>query len=70
MMAQAEGRLRAAGCPRINLQVRETNRQVIEFYRSVGYTHDYVVSMGKRLVLDESYGVEQRDADGRGKPRR
>jgi ribosomal protein S18 acetylase RimI-like enzyme len=56
MMAEAEQRLRDAGCPKINLQVRSTNTAVIEFYRRLGYSVDDVVSMGKRLVRDEPVG--------------
>lgn len=54
MMEYAESLLRARGCPKINLQIRSTNVQVIEFYRQLGYTVDDVVSMGKRLVSDRS----------------
>jgi ribosomal protein S18 acetylase RimI-like enzyme len=49
MMEAAEIRLRAAGCPKINLQVRCTNAKVIEFYKKIGYKFDDVVSFGKRL---------------------
>ncbi len=49
MMAEAEARLRALGCPKINLQVRNSNAGVIEFYRRIGYSIDDVTSMGKRL---------------------
>ena len=49
MMAAAESRLRQLGCPKINLQVRESNDEVIAFYRQMGYTRDQVVSLGKRL---------------------
>jgi len=52
MMEEAEKRLRSSGCPKINLQVRENNRSVIQFYESIGYTRDPVVSMGKRLEHD------------------
>jgi len=52
MMAAVEDKLRARGCPKINLQVRGTNAEVIEFYRSIGYARDPVVSMGKRLIDD------------------
>jgi ribosomal protein S18 acetylase RimI-like enzyme len=55
MMAEAESQLQAAGSPKVNLQVRETNREVIEFYRSVGYSDDRVVSLGKRLEDDPAY---------------
>ncbi len=54
MMAAAEARLRAAGCPKINLQVRKSNRQVVEFYRRLGFAIDEVVCMGKRLIRDDA----------------
>ena len=53
IMEEAEKRLRSAGCPKINLQVRGTNRAVIRFYERIGYTKDPVVSMGKRLIPDK-----------------
>ena len=49
----AEKLLREAGCPKINLQVRTSNKDVIEFYRHIGYSIDDVVSMGRRLEHDE-----------------
>ena len=52
MMDEAEERLRAMGCPKINLQIRSSNVDVIRFYESLGYTEDDVVSMGKRLEQD------------------
>ncbi len=53
LVAEAERRLRALGCPKINLQVRTSNQAVISFYRSLGYAVDDVISLGKRLVVDE-----------------
>lgn len=53
MLAEAEKRLRAMGCPKINLQVRTSNRDVIAFYEHLGFRPDNVVSLGKRLVSDE-----------------
>jgi ribosomal protein S18 acetylase RimI-like enzyme len=53
IMAEAERLLRAAGCAKINLQVRTSNLGVIEFYRRLGYVMDEVVSLGKRLESDE-----------------
>jgi len=50
---EAERLLREAGCPKINLQVRTSNHEVIEFYRRIGYSDDEVVSLGKRLEHDE-----------------
>jgi ribosomal protein S18 acetylase RimI-like enzyme len=55
MMEHAEGILKTAGCPKINLQIRTSNDDVIRFYEAVGYTVDPVVSMGKRLEPDEPY---------------
>lgn len=52
IMGTLEELLAAAGCPKINLQVRTTNEKVIEFYRSIGFTIDAVTSMGKRLEQD------------------
>jgi ribosomal protein S18 acetylase RimI-like enzyme len=54
IVAQAERLLAEAGCPKINLQIRNTNSAVMEFYRRCGYSIDEVVSMGKRLEHDES----------------
>lgn len=52
MMEEAEKLLRKAGCPKINLQIRSTNLQVIEFYKNIGFKIDEVTSMGKRLEAD------------------
>ena len=52
MMADMEARLKALGCPKINLLVRNSNVEVIEFYQSLGYTIDQSVSLGKRLIPD------------------
>ena len=53
IMDEAERRLMALGCPKINLQVRTDNKEVIAFYESLGFVMDDVVSLGKRLVVDE-----------------
>ncbi len=52
LLGEAEALLRDMGCPKINLQVRSSNVDVIEFYRRIGYSVDEVVSMGKRLEQD------------------
>ena len=52
IMNETERLLRETGCPKINLQVRSTNVQVIEFYRSLGYLVEDVVNLGKRLEHD------------------
>jgi ribosomal protein S18 acetylase RimI-like enzyme len=53
MIGEAEDRLRIAGCPKVNLQIRHGNADAIAFYASLGYVQDEVVSMGKRLEVDE-----------------
>jgi len=50
LMDEAERRLLAAGCPKVNLQVRTSNEHAVAFYRHLGYDIDDVVSMGRRLV--------------------
>jgi len=52
-MAEFERLLRARGCPKVNVQVREGNEQVLGFYASLGYAEDRAVSLGKRLVVDD-----------------
>ncbi len=52
LMAEAERLLRLEGCPKINLQVRSSNADVLAFYRAIGYLQDDVISMGKRLEPD------------------
>lgn len=52
LMEEAERLLREAGCPKINLQVRSDNRDVIDFYERIGFREDNVRSFGKRLVQD------------------
>ena len=52
LMDAAEQKLRGLGCPKINLQVRRSNLDVIAFYQSIGFLEDNVVSLGKRLVHD------------------
>lgn len=52
IVAEAEKRLRALGCAKINLQVRRSNSEAMNFYRSIGFLEDPVLSMGKRLEKD------------------
>ncbi len=54
IITEAESLLRAAGCPKINLQIRSSNQGVIDFYQRLGYLTDDLVSMGKRLEHDET----------------
>jgi len=52
LMTEAERVLRAAGCPKINLQVRPENKDVIAFYEAIGFNVEGAISLGKRLERD------------------
>ena len=52
LMAEAERLLAAAGCPKVNLQVRTTNEEALSFYERLGYKKDDAVSLGRRLEHD------------------
>jgi len=52
LMTEIERLLLDRGCPKLNVQVRATNASAVEFYRSLGYALDDVVSLGKRLEPD------------------
>ena len=41
--------LKSLGCVKVNLQVRATNSQVVEFYESLGFAFEDRISMGKLL---------------------
>ena len=49
LMSAAESGLSKMGCPKINLQVRSSNAEVIRFYKRAGYSVEDRVSMGKKL---------------------
>jgi len=47
LLAEAERRLRALGCPKANLQVMPENRAAVRFYERVGYAREDRISFGK-----------------------
>ena len=49
LLSEAERRLAALGCIKINLQVLETNSAVVRFYEEARYEIEPRVSMSKRL---------------------
>lgn len=53
LMRELEARLLAMGCPKLNLDVRSTNTAVINFYEHLGYSHDTVAPLGKRMIEDD-----------------
>ena len=40
------------GCAKINLQIRNDNKDAANFYHKYFYKDDAVVSLGKRLIHD------------------
>ncbi len=52
LVREAERRLQELGCSKINLQIRSSNMQAIDFYKTLGYVTEERVSMGKRLTTD------------------
>ena len=54
LMERVETGLRAAGCPKLNLQVRGSNRGAVAFYERLGYAVEDRVSMGKHLAGGET----------------
>jgi ribosomal protein S18 acetylase RimI-like enzyme len=54
VMVEIERRLEALGCPKLNLMVRHDNRGAIGFYERLGYDAAAVVTLGKRLIVDQT----------------
>ena len=50
LMKAVEEKLAAMGCPKLNLQVRASNDEVVAFYKRLGYETEERVSMGKCLA--------------------
>jgi ribosomal protein S18 acetylase RimI-like enzyme len=53
MMQQVEALILQKGSPKINLQVRSNNIDVIQFYQAIGYDIENAVGLGKRLIPDD-----------------
>lgn len=51
LVRYAERELVSRGCLKINLQVVESNSEVVAFYESLGYQVEPRVSMGKRFPV-------------------
>ncbi|MFD9701131.1 GNAT family acetyltransferase [Lentzea sp. NPDC059081] len=52
LVGHAEAALSALGCPKVQLQVRPDNTDVVEFYERLGYEPYEAINLGKRLVAD------------------
>ncbi len=64
LIQEAERRLWALGCVKINLQVRGANQGVTSFYRSLGYVVEDRISMGK-VRPDDPLPLGPLDLSGR-----
>ncbi len=49
LMEEVERLLKELGCPKINIQVRETNKGIVRFYKNLGYNVEPLINLGKRL---------------------
>jgi ribosomal protein S18 acetylase RimI-like enzyme len=52
LMTAVEQRLAALGCPKLNVQVRAGNAQVVGFYRKLGYRVEELINLGRWLAED------------------
>lgn len=59
MLAAAESKLQDEGCPKVNLQVRETNADVVRFYNRCGFATEDRVSLGKALSSETTSSVSK-----------
>ncbi|MCP4260112.1 MAG: GNAT family acetyltransferase [Planctomycetes bacterium] len=50
IVEQVEAKLSKLGCPKINIQIRSSNQDAIDFYGKIGFSIDDVISMDKRLA--------------------
>lgn len=50
LMQRAESALKEIGCPKLNLQVRASNLEVLKFYESLGFAIEERASLGKPLI--------------------
>ena len=52
LVREAEQRLKALGCPKVQLMVRSDNAPVLAFYDGRGYERSDVLVAGRRLLAD------------------
>ena len=52
IMEYVEQKIQLKGCPKINLQIRGTNKQAAAFYQAIGYDIEDSIGLGKRLEPD------------------
>lgn len=52
MMEAVEKKLLKMDCPKINIQVRDGNKNALNFFSKIGYNTEERISLGKRLIED------------------
>jgi ribosomal protein S18 acetylase RimI-like enzyme len=52
LVVEAEARLEALGCPKVQLMVRPGNEGVLGFYDALAYERFDIAMTGKRLIVD------------------
>ena len=52
IMEAVELAIAQKGCPKINLQIRDSNTDMASFYQAIGYDIENVIGLGKRLEPD------------------
>ncbi|MFL0411865.1 GNAT family acetyltransferase [Microbacterium paludicola] len=53
LVAEAEARLEALGCPKVMLMVRAENHAVLDYYDALGYHREGTLIAGRRLIPDD-----------------
>jgi len=54
LVDEAERRMLAMGCPKVQLMVRPGNEAVLAFYDALGYERFDASTTGKRLIADDA----------------
>ena len=52
LMNYVEKKLSELGCPKINLQIREGNKNIISYYQKLGFVQEKRINMSKKLEDD------------------
>ena len=55
LVAHVEAQLIELGCPKLELMVRDRNREMIAFYEAIGFNLDPVRVLSKRLQQDDPH---------------
>lgn len=50
LVNKALNELKQLGCIKVNLQIYDNNKTVVEFYKKIGFSIEDRISMGKKLI--------------------